>query len=374
MDREAARVTVHDVVEEMSAYLSQGDPPDLSEADTRAYFVEPIIRALGWTGIGTVQREYFVRSSQEFIDYVMYVSGGRELAIETKRIKAPLNEKHAAQLIQYCSVEGIEWAALTNGRQWQAFNIYLRPDVQAKRLYQIDLLDSNDEVAFGVLFEQLWLLSRGGFPSAIREWLGNKLFDSAMRAILSNPRSRTIRAALEELKSASVTSRPQDVVKWFQSRIVAAEQKASISEPTPVLSASDVRNLPVADSVNTNERVIDRETTTSARTARDLAGKAPGKKSHYGIRIVDLLRSSVLSPGTRLILMARGREIASAEVDAEGQIVYEGRRYPTPSHPDFAHLKGRQASNGWADWHAVLPDGHRSLLELRERYLHLQKE
>ena len=55
----------------VKTFLAREAPPRLSESDTKANFIEPIIAALGWEGIGVVTREYYVRNSQEFIDYVM---------------------------------------------------------------------------------------------------------------------------------------------------------------------------------------------------------------------------------------------------------------------------------------------------------------
>lgn len=111
--KEVIRVTLSGV----KALLAQESPPRLSEADTKANFIEPVIEALGWQGTGVVTREYYVRNSQEFIDYVMAGPSGPLLAIEAKPLRTDLADKHAAQLVQYCAVEGIEWAALTNGRE-----------------------------------------------------------------------------------------------------------------------------------------------------------------------------------------------------------------------------------------------------------------
>ncbi len=108
---EDARAAVQRTLARVKAFLAQENPPRLSEADTKANFIEPTVAALGWEGIGVVTREYYVRNSQEFIDYVMAGPSGPLLAIEAKPLQTDLTDKHAAQLIQSCAVEGIEWAA-----------------------------------------------------------------------------------------------------------------------------------------------------------------------------------------------------------------------------------------------------------------------
>ena len=78
---EAIRATL----DEVKAFLAQEAPPRLSKADTKAYFVEPVLRALAWEGLGVVTREYYVPNSQQFIDYVLRGPSGLLMTIETKR-------------------------------------------------------------------------------------------------------------------------------------------------------------------------------------------------------------------------------------------------------------------------------------------------
>jgi hypothetical protein len=72
-------VVIRRTLDEVKAFLAQEHPPKLSEADTKASFVEPLIKALGWEGLGAVTREYYVRNSQEFIDYVLRGRAARSL-------------------------------------------------------------------------------------------------------------------------------------------------------------------------------------------------------------------------------------------------------------------------------------------------------
>src|SRR6476620_7339792 len=116
MQSDQAKAVVQQTLADVKAHLSQDAAPKLSEADTKAHFIEPIIAALGWRDIGVLFREYVVDNSLEFIDYVMKGFSGPLLAIEAKPLQAGLADDYAAQLIQCCDDEGIEWVALTNGR------------------------------------------------------------------------------------------------------------------------------------------------------------------------------------------------------------------------------------------------------------------
>ena len=106
--RDEAREQVRHTLTRLKQFLNQSAPPRLSEADTKAHFIEPHIAALGYEGFEDISREYYVRSSQEFIDYVLRVNGRPTVAIEAKPLQNDLTDKFGAQLVQYCTIEGIE--------------------------------------------------------------------------------------------------------------------------------------------------------------------------------------------------------------------------------------------------------------------------
>jgi hypothetical protein len=258
---EEARDRVRQTLTQLKTYLAQENPRRLSEADTKAHFIDPIITALGWTGIGSVTREYYVRNSQEFIDYVMFGprppqnQRGPLLAIEAKALQNELTEKHAAQLIQYCSVEGIEWAALTNSRELQFFNSFLKPDLEAKRVLKLDLLAFNTDDEFDVLFDQLWRLSRASLtePSGVRTWLNQLRLDAELRQIMLDPSSQTIRQLRRHLNQVDVSASANDLVAWFRNHLappllaMPSSKGVGVSPPiesTPVQTSSSIGPSP----------------------------------------------------------------------------------------------------------------------------------
>lgn len=233
-----AKGAVRRTLAQAKAFLAQEAPPRLSEADTKANFIEPIVAALGWAGIGAVTREYYVKNSQEFIDYVMAGPSGRLLAVEAKPLQANLTDKYAAQLVQYCAVEGIEWAALTNGRELQFFNTFLKPDLAAKRVLALDLLAFNDDPEFEALFAQLWQLSRESMttPTGVRTWLKQRRLDATLRSILLDPTSPTLKQLRKALAQAEIGVSSQDVVQWFRGHLApsTAALPISVAHATPL--------------------------------------------------------------------------------------------------------------------------------------------
>jgi hypothetical protein len=362
MQPDQAKAVIQQTLADVKAHLAQDAAPKLSEADTKAHFIEPIISALGWRGIGVVIREYYVKNSQEFIDFVMQGSNGPLLAIEAKALQAKLSDKHAAQLIQYCAVEGIEWAALTNGRELQFFNAYLKGDLSAKCVLRLDLLAFNSAAEFDALFELLWQLSRASMttPQGVHRWLNQRRMDTAMRAVISDAHSPTVRALRKALSDAEIPATPQDITQWFASRLDMAV--------TPLPSPRPPEDDAIPDT--TTERSESTSLRRMRRTAnQDVANAKPSRARprRYGVRILDLIAAGVLPPDAHLVLLKGKQVIASAVANGAGEIVHTGHAYQSPSDKTFVALMGYQTMNGWQHWHAELTEGRVSLLALRAR-------
>ena len=204
----------------------------ISEADTRAVFIEPLLHALGYEGLGDIQREYTVKASGERIDYVLKINGRPTLAVEAKSLLTELVDKHAAQLVQYAAVEGIEWCLLTNGRELRVYNATLGGDLSAKHVADLDLLEPEQDETVDVLS----LLSKEGLdhPDRLQDWMKRTIVDRALRMFLLNPGAAIVQELALKVGSATgfdVT--PEDVSRW-SARVLAPA-------PTPVPATSDPR-------------------------------------------------------------------------------------------------------------------------------------
>lgn len=473
---DSSKSAVRQTLNQVKGFLAQESPPKLTEADTKANFIEPIIAALGWTGIGLVTREYYVKNSQEFIDYVMRGPSGLLLAIEAKALQADLTDKAAAQLIQYCSVEGIEWAALTNGRELQFFNTFLKPDLGAKRILSLDLLAFNSDEEFDALYQQVSQLSRENMttPTGVRNWLNQRRMDATLRGILFNPSSPITKQLRKSLDQAEIKATPQDVVQWFRSHL---------GTPIAMLPPPTVRQLPTKKNQfgtmparpltdDSTETVADNESSevslgemfwdehqhllplfeafrggvesrlpstkwralkryiaaeidgttymaikrragslligftlpilVEAPGLRDRAGEfnwsriskvmnisqesqingtllslveqaaahaksAESGKKYFGVTLNDLLEAGLLQAGEPLLLRTSTKDLTTAAVAPNGDIIWQEKAYPTPSDRAFAALMGRQSLNGWTAWFVERPDGRKSLADLRSQ-------
>lgn len=345
-----AKQTVRKALDEAKAYLAQPDSPRLSEADTKIHFIEPIIMALGWQGIGVVTREYFVKSSREYIDFLISSGGRPMLAIEAKSLQSPLVEKHAAQLVQYCAVEGIEWAALTNGCELQLFNTFLKPNLHAKRVLNVDLLAYSTDEEFDSLFQQLRVLSQESLTSNESNiWLKQRRMDTVLRSALLDTKTTTVKTLVKVLMDHDINATGSEIVNWVRANL---STKPAMPKKTAPLPPSFERSPPIGKPPERNAMPLSR------------ARNAP-----YGVTTRQLINAGFLQPGEKLFLRKGDGQTAQATLDASGRIQWNGNLYPSLSDRAFISLMGWQAMNGWKYWFVERNGKLETLATLRERFI-----
>ncbi len=221
--RATAKATIRATLDQLKQLLSGPKPTRLSESDTKANFIDQYIDALGYRGLADITREYYVKNSQEFVDYVLK-SGDRLLvAVEAKALQHDLTDKAAAQLVQYCAIEGIEWCVLTNGRELRLYNQYLRGALEAKLLFKLDLMAYNSDAEYDAIFEQLWLLSKESMttPSGIRTWMEHQRLDRVLRQLLLDPTSGAVRGLRRALADEGVAVTAEGLAQWFRAQLAS---------------------------------------------------------------------------------------------------------------------------------------------------------
>src|SRR5262249_34043168 len=149
------------------------------------------------------------------------------LAIEAKPIHHSLTDGDAGQLIQYCSILGIEWAAVTNGVQFWLYHQFATTALAGKLVFKLNLAAWNSDAEFRSLAAQILLLSKQAFidsdgPAA---WVRAQKLDTSLREALTNPRSQEVKWLTQRLASQDVKVSPEDIAAWA---------KAKLLEPTPV--------------------------------------------------------------------------------------------------------------------------------------------
>lgn len=124
-----------------SKQFLNGKLTDLDESGTRIMINSFLTDVLGFTPIEEVKTEYMIRGT--YADYVIQTKGVRQFLVEVKSLSLSLSEKHLRQTINYGANEGIEWALLTNGRNFDFYKILFNKPIEAKNVFSFDLTDQS---------------------------------------------------------------------------------------------------------------------------------------------------------------------------------------------------------------------------------------
>ena len=112
---------------------------DLDESGKRLLVNELLTNVLVYQTIEEIKTEYMIRGT--YADYVIQTKGIRNFLIEVKALSFDLSEKHLRQAINYGANEGIDYALLTNGKEFQFYKILFNKPIESKLVFKIDLSD-----------------------------------------------------------------------------------------------------------------------------------------------------------------------------------------------------------------------------------------
>lgn len=113
---------------------------ELDESGTRLMINAFLTDVLGFTAIDEVKTEYMIRGT--YADYVIQTKGVRHFLVEVKSLSLTLSAKHLRQTINYGANEGIEWALLTNGKQFDFYKILFQKPIESRLVFSFDLCDA----------------------------------------------------------------------------------------------------------------------------------------------------------------------------------------------------------------------------------------
>ncbi len=118
-----------------------GSITDLDESGTRIMINHFLSDVLGFAALEEVRTEYMIKGT--YADYMIQLNGKRHFLVEVKAFSLNLNESHLRQAVNYGANEGIEWALLTNGKQFDFYKILFEKPIQHKRIFSVDLSESS---------------------------------------------------------------------------------------------------------------------------------------------------------------------------------------------------------------------------------------
>lgn len=325
--RSAAAIEVRVLLESVKSQLASG--PKLSEADTRANFIDPLLRALGYKGISEIVREVYAKDTKEYLDYVLKVDGQPRIAVEAKAIGKTITETDAAQVIQYCSILGIEWAVVTNAREWRLYHQFAQSDLAGKLLFNLDLTGWTSASEYEAVFDQLWLVSRDAFEGSDgpKAWLRAQRLDAALRDTLTNPASVETKYLRKRLLDQAIDATPEDIATWFKGKLLEAAPLPSPGQPPPAipLGGDPATAIPSHWMVPASGHAgISAEESLKAWLGKDMWGfweSTPGRKS--------------IREGDWIAFYAAGKGVlAFAQVAGDPNLLIQPAEWPEPVPQD----------------------------------------
>lgn len=117
-----------------------GKSSELDESGTRLMINSFLTDVLCFAPIDEVKTEYMIRGT--YADYVIQTKGIRSFLVEVKALSLELSDKHLRQAINYGANEGIEWALLTNGKNFDFYKILFTKPIEYRKIFSIDLSDA----------------------------------------------------------------------------------------------------------------------------------------------------------------------------------------------------------------------------------------
>ncbi len=117
-----------------------GGLKELDESGTRLMINRFLSDVLGYKQLEEIKTEYMIKGT--YADYVIQVNKIRHFLVEVKALSFQLSEKHLRQTVNYGANEGIEYALLTNGRNFEFYKIIFAQPISSHLIFSVDLSDA----------------------------------------------------------------------------------------------------------------------------------------------------------------------------------------------------------------------------------------
>ena len=303
----------------------------LSEADTRSYLIDPVLRILGYEGVEHLRREVPVPATKEFVDYELLVDGEPQAIVEAKALRQQLGDRHAGQCVQYASVLGVRWALISNGTTWALYDAHAKGPLVEKRVAEVTL---DDEESAERAWAMLSLFSREAFaqPSP----LANLLVE------------RVVADELGDADSAAVKALQRAVRSRFDERVSGGAVVRAIERHVGGIAAGESDATPSTAGSAEVAATAEPPTSPAPPPADDESRSARSATQRRGSRVTlgDLVAAELLPADALLEAVVDG--VTHMARLHDGAIELDGAVYGSPSGAGKA-VVGRE-TNGWSLW------------------------
>lgn len=114
---------------------------DVNESDTVTIVTDMLEQVFGFDKYTEITREFKTQGLR--CDFAIKSGEDIEYLLEVKAIGSELKNAHLKQAVNYAAQEGIKWAMLTNGINWEIHRVDCVEKVSHKRLFDFNFLELN---------------------------------------------------------------------------------------------------------------------------------------------------------------------------------------------------------------------------------------
>ncbi|MDD9886882.1 MAG: type I restriction enzyme HsdR N-terminal domain-containing protein [Gammaproteobacteria bacterium] len=114
---------------------------DVNESDTVTIVTDMLEQVFGFDKYTEITREFKTQGLR--CDFAIKSGEDIEYLLEVKAIGSELKSSHLNQAVGYAIRQGIKWAMLTNGINWEIHRVDCDGKVSHKRLFHFDFLELN---------------------------------------------------------------------------------------------------------------------------------------------------------------------------------------------------------------------------------------
>jgi predicted type IV restriction endonuclease len=133
-----------DITKDFRKYLpifQKAHDDAMNESETSLRVSKFCVDVLGYDVFNDISREHAVKERN--VDYAIKLDGKVQFFIEVKQAGLALKEKHIEQASNYAANAGVRWVLLSNGKNWNMYNLSFDEGIQINLVWSIDILEND---------------------------------------------------------------------------------------------------------------------------------------------------------------------------------------------------------------------------------------
>jgi len=121
--------------------LQNARDKDINEADTVVIITDMLEKVFGLDKYEDITRELAIQGT--YVDLAVRTGNTIDYLVEVKAIGLNLKDNHLRQAVNYAAKEGVHWAVLTNGIEWEIYRVLVDGLVTHEKILSFNFLELN---------------------------------------------------------------------------------------------------------------------------------------------------------------------------------------------------------------------------------------